>query len=318
MTNRPLHVRALRVSITRACDMRCFYCRTGHEKSGHDALSLPFVARLCEALRRRFGLQLVRLTGGEPLCRPDVVEWVRRLSTLGPEVAMTTNGQRMAHVAAALHDAGLVRVNFSLDTLDEKTFERMSGGRLADTILGIEAALKAGLSPVKCNTVVMRGWNEDELADLAAWCLERGIEPRFLELMNVGVAHRHHARWFVSAEEILRRLSESYELRPLGRSPGCTAARYVAAKGGRPMGTLGIIAPESEPFCEDCARLRLSADGQLFGCFMQDRGIDLAECLSLEGAADEKLLDRLILKALSCKAGIRSLRRRRAVVEIGG
>jgi len=298
--------------------MHCVYCRPGGEgpaEAHEEGLPPGLVVALCELLRDWFGLRLVRITGGEPLLRPDIVEWVGALSTLGVETAMTTNGQLLAPLAAALREAGLGRVNVSLDTLDEERFARMCGGRLQETLRGIEVARAAGLAPLKTNTVVLRGWNEDGLCDIARYGFERGLEPRFLEVMEIGAARSRHDAWFVSAEEMMDRLSEHYELVPLGRQQGRTARRFEARRGRRVLGVLGIISPESCPFCDDCGRLRLSADGHLFGCFMQDQGVP---CLGVPGTRAGELLEQCVLEALRQKVGIRARHREGAVVEIGG
>jgi len=251
----------------------------------------------------------VRLTGGEPLLRPDILECVRAAASCGAEVALTTNAQRLAPLAAALRRAGLGRVNVSLDAL---------GGELRRTLDGIDAALAAGLAPVRANMVVLRGLNEGQVLPLAAYSFERGVEPRFLELMALGAARRHHRGWFVPAGEVLGILATRYELRPLGREPGRTAARYEARLGGRTVGTLGIIAPESAPFCSDCRRLRLSADGRLLGCLMQDRGPDLRPHLDGPAGPAPEALAGLVRRALAAKCGIAARRRRGTMASIGG
>jgi cyclic pyranopterin phosphate synthase len=275
-------------------------------------------AAVCDVMREEFGLSCIRVTGGEPLVNPDVVEWVRALARVGVRVAMSTNGQRMPALAGALREAGLGRVNFSLDALDAQVFRRMNGGDVGDTLAGIEAARAVGLAPIRTNTVVLRGWNEEEVLPAAEYALERGIEPRFLELMNIGAARRHHAEWFVSADKILARVGRGYELRPAGREAGRTAGRWEAWRGGRRIGTIGIISPESEPFCADCRRLRLSADGQLVGCLMHDRGVDIRPCFDDGGRLDRGRLSECVREAVAAKRGIRAERRRSSVVRIGG
>jgi len=276
------------------------------------------VVALCELLRDEFGLSRVRLTGGEPLLRSDVVEWVHALAGRRMEVTLTTNGQRMAPVARRLKEAGLGRVNVSLDTLDEGLFRRMCGGELRHTLAGIEAALNAGLTPVKTNTVVLRGWNEEHVLPIARYAFERGIEPRFLEVMNIGAARRHFASWHVSARQILDILHRCYELHPLGRTEGETARRYEAWRNGRLVGSLGLIAPESTPFCSDCGRLRLSCDGVLFACLMDERGTDLMPCLDRLQGPDGGRLAALVRRALAQKTGPQERRRKSSMAGIGG
>jgi cyclic pyranopterin phosphate synthase len=315
-------VDTLRVSVTQRCNMSCIYCRDGAEGCAARGapLSLGTVLSLCNLLRHRFGLRRVRITGGEPLLRPDILDWVRGMAELGVEVVITTNGQLLRPLAGPLKEAGLSRVNVSLDTLDEEKFRLMCGGELKATLGGIEAALASGLSPVKTNTVVLRGWNDRELPALARYCLERGVEARFLEVMSIGMARAHHPDWFVSAREILQTLQAEMRLRPLGRRQGQTARRFAvqgdAVQEHGMAGVIGVISPESAPFCGDCRRLRLSSDGRLFGCLMDDEGVAMPR---LRGnARDAAALEDCINTALSRKMGIRGRRRHRSVVEIGG
>lgn len=337
-------VDTLRLSLTGRCDLHCRYCRPRRAAAGGGGsaaegttgrpspLSVAETVTVVRLLREHFGLQKVRLTGGEPLGSPRAVEVVEALSGLGVEVAMTTNGQRLAGLAARLRGAGLGRVNVSLDSLNPERFRRLTGGgSLARTLLGLEEARRVGLRPVKTNTVVLRGTNEDELTAIAGYGLERGFEPRFLELMAVGAARRLHRRWFVSAEDILSRLSSHFSLEPLeydGRSP---ARMFAVSSGGRVLGRLGIIAPETMPFCRGCGRLRLTAEGELVGCLMQERGVDLRPWLRggrggagrpspAEDPHPERLplFKSLVEKALGQKPGIRRRRRSALLAEIGG
>jgi len=358
-------VETLRVSLTTQCDLHCSYCRPrpglseigfstrgavgslphddgGWEPVGESScgslLSVAEVVTVVRLFQEQFGLRKVRLTGGEPLLRPRVVEVVRELSRLGVEVAMTTNGQRLAALAGPLREAGLTRVNVSLDTLDPARFRRLAGGgRLLATLRGLKEARRVGLAPVKTNTVVLRGVNEGEVVRIATYALERGFEPRFLELMSVGAGRRLHPACFVSGGEILDRLSSCFQLAPLDYSGRTPARRFTVRQGGRLLGRLGVIAPETRPFCHGCRRLRLTARGELLGCLMQERGIPLAPWLrgtawgwSMEGSSSSGPATRrrgrgragvfvnLVRAALARKPGIRRLRRRTELAAIGG
>ncbi|MFP4028327.1 MAG: GTP 3',8-cyclase MoaA [Candidatus Brocadiia bacterium] len=309
-------ISTLRVSITRACNMHCLYCRekgnNGAETSNR--LGAGGIRAFAEFLQKEFGLKCIRLTGGEPLVRNDIVEWVEALALPGIDLALSTNGQRLGNLANELRQEGLKRVNISLDALDPDLFQQMSGGNLRATFDGIEAARKAGLIPLKTNTVVLRGLNEDQILPIAEYAFERDIEPRFLELMDIGHARLHHVEWFVTAKEILKTLRSRYSLSEIGREAGRTARRYTTPENN----TLGIIAPETRPFCADCTRLRLSAHGFLFGCFMQDTGTDITKCFRSTGILDPDQARQCVRRAFRCKRGIEVQRRHRAVAEIGG
>ncbi len=340
------HVDALRLSLTTQCDLHCRYCRPprtcgrppADETVPKSLLSVAEMVTVVRLLQEHSDLRKVRLTGGEPLLRPEVVEVVRALSALGVEVAITTNGQRLAGLAARLGEAGLSRVNVSLDTLDPERFRQlMGGGSLVKTLLGLEEARRAGLVPIKTNTVVLRGVNEEELTQIATYAFERGFEPRFLELMAVGAARLRHPGWFVPAEEILTRLSSCFSFEPLDYDGRAPARMFLASRGRRPLGRLGIIAPETMPFCQGCSRLRLTAEGELVGCLMQERGIDLRPWLRLSagegpsghwsrgslqrcGSQEDPLalFKSLVEKALTRKPGIHRRRRSALLAAIGG
>jgi cyclic pyranopterin phosphate synthase len=251
------------------------------------------------------GISKVRLTGGEPLVRLGIVELVRKIARVEgiDDLAMTTNGVLLSSYAKDLAEAGLRRVNISLDTLDSNRFRHITRrGDLADVLAGIEAARQAGLHPIKINTVVIRGLNDDEVVDLAAKTLEANWwNIRFIELMPVGNGELMSEAWeakTVTAQEIRRRIEAA--LGPLQAAKmrvGSGPARYYRLPEGK--GTIGFITPISEHFCYRCNRLRLTADGQLRPCLLSDREIDLRT--PLREGADAEEIKTLIVQGINCK-----------------
>jgi cyclic pyranopterin phosphate synthase len=265
-------------------------------------LSFEEIVGFVRALRRRLCVSKVRITGGEPLVRAGVVELVRMLAAEGlDDLALTTNGQLLAEAAGDLRRAGLRRVNVSLDSLDAATFLRLTrGGELGRTVEGIEAALDAGLLPVKVNTVVLRGWNDQEPAALARFALGRGCPIRFLELMPIGLAGPLFEGLFVPEAEVGERLAQSFRLEPLGRRRGETSRDFRAADAQGISGVIGFISPCTHPFCGDCNRLRLTSTGGLMGCLARAEAVDVRPLL--QGGGDEAA-DRLAALATSLVAG---------------
>lgn len=221
------------------------------------------------------GITEVRLTGGEPLLRPDIVDIVRRISSLenAPDLSMTTNGVALSKVAQQLADAGLQRINVSLDTLDWERFKRLTfRDRYEDVIEGIDAARKAGLAPIKINTVLIRGINDDEALPLLNWALSENLELRFIEQMPLDAGDQWTRNNLITAEEIFNSLSQDYVLTPeSGR--GSSPAEQFLVNGG-PQ-TVGIIGSVTRPFCAMCDRLRLTSDGQLRSCLFSNSETDL-------------------------------------------
>jgi cyclic pyranopterin phosphate synthase len=318
----------LRVSVTDRCNLRCVYCMPpeGVPWRPHaDILryeEIEIVVRAAAGL----GVSKVRLTGGEPLVRPGVVELVRMLARVPgvDDLAMTTNGTLLARYAAELAAAGLQRVNVSLDTLRPQRFVRITRcGRLEDVLAGIEAARDAGLTPIKINVVVVRGLNDDEVVDLARQTVEAGWNVRFIELMPVGNGGLIDENWrarVVTAAEIRREIEAALgPLEPARMSAGGGPARYYRLPGA--SGTLGFITPISEHFCTRCNRLRLTADGRLRPCLLSEREIDLRT--PLRRGADAAQIKALILHAIECKPPEHRLGEwqrpgGRAMSEIGG
>jgi cyclic pyranopterin phosphate synthase len=290
------HLRDLRVSVTDRCNFRCRYCMP-REVFGpefaflprREILSYEEIARLAR-LCHRLGLRKVRLTGGEPLLRRDLPVLVEMLAALPDvELALTTNGSLLPRRAAELAAAGLDRVTVSLDSLDEAVFRRMNDADfpVSRVLEGIDAALAAGLAPVKVNAVVHRGVNDHTLVDLARHFRGTGVVVRFIEYMDVGTTNGWRMDDVVPAAEIVARLDRELPLEPLpARYPGEVARRYRYADGS---GEVGVIASVTQPFCGACTRARLSAEGKLYTCLFATAGTDLRAALR-GGATDEELL----------------------------
>ncbi|MGY4706627.1 GTP 3',8-cyclase MoaA [Candidatus Bipolaricaulota sp. J31] len=273
----------LRISVGDRCDLRCIYCRAGTQALAPKGEVLSF-EEIVDVVRvaTEFGVRRVRLTGGEPLLRRDIVRLVGLLRERCDleDLSLTTNGTRLARLARELARAGLGRVNVSLDSLKPGRYRAITrGGDLETVLSGIELAAEAGLAPVKINTVVMREVNDDEIPDLARFALERGFVLRFIELMPVGEAVRDGfwRRAFVGAEEIRARLVRDFSLVPADGAAGSGPARYFRAEGL--PGAVGFIPAISRPFCADCNRLRVTATGELRPCLAFDVGIPLREPL---------------------------------------
>jgi cyclic pyranopterin phosphate synthase len=280
----------LRISVTDRCNFRCGYCMPrssfgpGHRfKDRSELLTFDELTRLT-SLFLPLGVRKLRITGGEPLLRKNVEHLIERLHGLRtlngspPEIALTTNGSILARKATALKAAGLNRVTVSLDALDDHTFRKMSDAdcSVADVLKGIEAAQRAGLGPIKVNMVVRRGVNADQVLPMVEHFRHTGVELRFIEYMDVGTTNRWQSAEVVTASSILASITQRHALVPLERSAGDTAKRYAHQDGS---GHIGFIASVSEPFCGDCTRLRLSADGQLHTCLFSTAGYDVRQRL---------------------------------------
>lgn len=264
----------LRISVTTACDLACTYCRKagdGPSPCSDKNLAPEEFERLAKAFVAS-GIRSIRVTGGEPTLRPDLLEIVRRLSGLGVPVGVTTNGVRLAELAQRLREAGATGVNVSLDSLDPETFRRITGsGSLERVLTGIRAARMAGLE-TKLNVVVLRGINDHEIHAFHDLSASADVEVRFLELMRIGTARELFDERFVPAAEIIARLSQRTRLKEVPVTPDATAFRRDSLLGAR----LGFIAGESQPFCGSCSRIRLSSTGALRPCLFDPREIPLA------------------------------------------
>jgi GTP 3',8-cyclase len=299
----------LRLSLTDKCDLRCTYCMPAEGLPWlpkPDLLTDGELVRLAGIAVGRLGIRQIRLTGGEPLVRPNLVGpggLVSRLAALDPrpELSLTTNAVSLARLAEPLKAAGLDRVNVSLDTLDPEVFRTLTRrDRHARVLAGIAAAAAAGLTPVKINTVLMRGTNDHEAADLLRWCLERGYELRFIEQMPLDAQHGWDRARMVGAAEILDRLGREFALSPEGSAARGSAPAETWLVDGGPA-RVGVIASVTRPFCADCDRVRLTADGQVRTCLFAREESDLRALLR-GGAGDEEIAGAWRVAMLGKKA----------------
>ena len=285
----------LRVSLTDRCNLRCSYCMPAEGLDwlpGDDVLSDDEVVRLVRVGVEQLGIREVRFTGGEPLVRRGIVDIVRQVHAIDPDVemSMTTNALGLSRVAGALAEAGLHRVNVSLDSVRRSTFHEITRrDRLDDVIDGLAAAGAAGLGPVKVNAVLLRGVNDDQAAELLRWCLDRGYELRFIEQMPLDAQHGWTRAGMITADEIFERLEREFVLSPAEEPRGSAPAEKFLVDGG--PATVGVIASVTRPFCGDCDRVRLTADGQVRNCLFARQESDLRGALRA-GASDEELAER--------------------------
>lgn len=286
----------LRVSVTDRCNFRCRYCMPReHFGAGHhflpqaEILSFEEITRVVVALMP-LGLKKVRLTGGEPLLRQNLPELVAQLARLpGLDIALTTNGSLLAKQAYALREAGLGRITVSLDSIAPEVFARMTDSEtpVAEVLAGIEAARSAGFGPLKINAVVRRGFNDHTLVELARHFKDTGDTVRFIEYMDVGLTNGWRTDQVVSGADIVAKISAEMPLEPaLAHYRGEVAKRYRYTDGS---GEIGVITSVTAPFCGDCTRLRLSADGKIYGCLFARFGTDLRAALR-ESADDAELV----------------------------
>ncbi|MBB2922824.1 GTP 3',8-cyclase MoaA [Cellulomonas cellasea] len=285
--------RDLRISLTDRCSLRCTYCMPAEGVPWLPGSTLLTTAELVRiaSVAVAHGVTEIRLTGGEPLLRPDVVDVVAAMAALdgpegSPEISLTTNALRLPALAAPLADAGLARVNISIDTLQRERFRDLTRrDRLTDTLAGIAAADAAGFRPIKLNAVAMRGVNDDELVDLVRYAVDRGYEMRFIEQMPLDAGHTWARRTMVTGTEILERLAEAFTLTEIPGRGSAPAERWLVDGG---PSTVGVIRSVSAPFCGACDRVRLTADGQLRSCLFARTETDLRTILR-EGGTDEEL-----------------------------
>jgi cyclic pyranopterin phosphate synthase len=314
--------RDLRISVTDRCNFRCTYCMPAEGMKWlprDEVLTFEEIERIARVCAERFGVDSMRLTGGEPTVRAHLPVLVDKLATLGVDLALTTNGATLRSVAGDLVAAGLRRVNISLDTLRRDRFVTLTRRDELDNVLdGIEAAKEAGLDPVKVNVVVMRGVNDDEVVDLATFGRERGVTVRFIEWMPLDADGRWESDAVVSQEEILAAIDPIYPVDPIQR--GHEPAERFAYRDG--AGEVGVIPSVTRPFCGSCDRIRLTADGQLRSCLFAVDEVDL-RALVRDGASD----DELAAAVQRCVAGkwaghmigqVQFVRPRRSMSQIGG
>lgn len=282
--------RDMRVSLTDRCNLRCTYCMP-HDFAAwlpsKDLLSTDELIEIIEVAVSQ-GIDEIRLTGGEPMLRPDIVEIVARISSIknAPKLSMTTNGLVLAKLAKPLFDAGLRRINISLDTLDREVFKKMTHrDRIDDVFAGIAAAKEAGLLPVKINTVLLRGVNDGEAVSLLKWALAEDLNLRFIEQMPLDAGGIWNREQLITADEIFAQLSEHFELTPV-EYRGSAPAEEFLINGG--PATVGIIGSVSRPFCGACDRIRITSDGQLRSCLFSMTETDLRSILRSDLSQSEK------------------------------
>ena len=284
----------VRLSVTDKCNLRCFYCiPEGHRDFEQPEHWLTFdeIERVIRAFAE-LGVARIRLTGGEPLVRKNLPELAHKLAALPgvDDLSLSTNAVLLDRHAQALRDAGVSRINVSLDTLKPERFKQITGGELQPVLDGLKAASEAGLSPVKINMVAMRGINDDEFEDMVEFCLQHNFTLRMIETMPVGSTGLNASDHYLDLQTVKQRLAERYELIP-GVMPGGGPARYVQVKGTDLR--IGFITPISQHFCETCNRVRLSVDGTLYMCLGQDNKMELRPLLR-DGVSDEELRQALI------------------------
>jgi cyclic pyranopterin phosphate synthase len=300
------NINYLRISITDRCNLRCSYCmpKEGVSVVGHeDVLKYEEILRIVK-VAVNLGISKVRITGGEPLVRRGVVDFIASLAEISGlnDISLTTNGILLAPFAVPLFSAGIKRINISLDSLNEAKYARITrGGELNAVLRGIEAVYQAGFYPIKINAVVIKGVNDDEIIDFARLTLHKPFQIRFIELMPMGQAGLGSEDQYISNDVILERIKSVYRLEPGGSGKNNTdgPARMYKLEGG--LGEIGFISPISHLFCESCNRLRLTADGRLRACLLQDKDVDLRDALR-NGCQDEEL-QRLMSAVIAAKPG---------------
>jgi cyclic pyranopterin phosphate synthase len=294
--HRPIH--DLRISVMDRCNFRCPYCmprETFHESyrflKSSERLDFAELLQLARVFVRA-GVKKIRITGGEPLLRPNLADFIGDLTSIAgiEDIALTTNGVLLAKYASELKAAGLDRITVSLDTLDPDVFATLSGGfaGVAEVLEGIEHARRAGLAPIKINTVVQRGINDHTLLDLLAHFRGTGVIVRFIEYMDVGTRNHWNPQLVVPSKELAARIHARWPIAPRDRLyQGEVAERYVYEDGG---GEVGFISSVSQPFCGDCSRARISSDGSFYTCLFATQGTDLRQAIRA-GASDEDLFE---------------------------
>ena len=321
-------VRDLRISVTDRCNFRCTYCMPAEGMTWlprAEVLTFEEIERLARLCVERFGFGGIRLTGGEPTIRAHITTLVSKLAALGVDLAMTTNGATLRSLAHDLREAGLQRINISLDTLDRAKFERMTRRDELDNVLaGISAAKDAGFAPVKINAVIERGTNDDEIIDLARFGRDEGVEVRFIEFMPLDASGHWLNDKVVGQDEIVAILSAEFPIEQVPARGAAPADRWRYLDGGGSGGgaTVGIIPTVTKPFCGDCDRVRLTADGQFRTCLFATDEFDLRDALR-DGESDDQIAAR-IQRAVGTKwAGhqinqVNFIRPVRSMSQIGG
>lgn len=307
----------LRISVTPQCNLRCIYCTSMNSKniSNSGILSNQEIVRVSK-VGVSLGIKKIRLTGGEPLLRKDVVELVREIVSIREleDISLTTNGTLLKKFAEPLKEAGLKRINISLDTLDEKKFEKITNGMsFKDVMEGIEKAKEVGFEPIKINVVVMKDLNDDEIEKFVNWGIEENLTIRFIEYMPIS-GKENFSNIYVPMDEIIEKISHLIERESFKISSTGESSQYISIKNGN---RIGVIASISHGFCEHCNRLRLTWDGFLRSCLTQDTEINVKD--ALRGAKDSEI-EELFKKAVLLKPekGSFSVKLRRDMSQIGG
>ncbi len=331
-------VHDLRISVTDRCNFRCTYCMPQEDVRWlprAEILTFEEIERVARVFVERFGITSVRVTGGEPTVRAHLPELVARLARLPVELSMTTNGATLDHLALPLKNAGLHRVTVSCDSLRPDRFASITGRDMLPQVLaGLDAALNAGLAPVKVNSVLVRGVNDDEVVDLAAFGRERGVEVRFIEFMPLDGDGQWSLDRVVPAQEIIERVDAVFPVAPVvpeasngdranghlrpSRGPE-PADRYRYLDGG---GHVGVVASVTRPFCSNCDRVRLTAEGSLRSCLFAVRERDLRAVLR-GGGSDDDLAGAIVAEVATKWAGhaigkVNFVRPARSMSQIGG
>ncbi len=283
----------LRISVTDRCDFRCFYCIP----KGYKGFSQPESWLTLDELERlvrlfsELGVSKMRITGGEPLIRPDLPDMIRRFGALPmlEDLSLSTNASRLAEYAAVLKESGVGRINVSLDSLDHATFHKITQGDLDKVIEGLMAAKAAGLHPIKINMVVMKGLNDHEITDMVDFCIKHDFTLRFIETMPVGATGKTATDYFLDLQEVRDDLGKRFDLEP-AKMKGAGPADYVRVRGTNLR--IGFITPMSQHFCDTCNRVRLSVEGTLYLCLGQHDTVELRPLLR-SGANDEKIKQAL-------------------------
>ena len=315
-------VRDLRISVTDRCNFRCQYCMPAEGMQWlprKDILSFEEIERFARICVSRFGFNGIRLTGGEPLVRARLPELVERLAGLGVDLALTTNGAALRLHAVALVAAGLKRINISLDSLQRERFTELTRRDELDRVLdGVDAALEAGLQPIRINVVMMRGINDDEIVDFANYGREKDVTVRFIEFMPLDAGDVWTDRLVVPADEIIKTIGEAFPIEPVerGNEP---AERWRYSDGN---GEVGVIASVTKPFCGNCDRVRLTAEGQFRTCLFAVDEFDMRSLLRSE-ANDEAIADAISAAVGTKWAGhsigqVNFIRPKRTMSQIGG
>ncbi len=288
-----------RVSITDRCNYRCIYCKPEEQFEFIPHEEILRYEEIVEIIEEavNLGVTKVRITGGEPLARKGVVDFIKKLRKIKKleDISLTTNGFFLSEYAEKLKDAGLNRVNISLDSLQEEKYKRITrGGSLEKALKGIDSALKAGLLPIKINTVLIRGINDDEVEDFVRLTLGRPLNIRFIEFMLSGEELKDNYRdKFISVLEIKESLAEKYSFRPIDTNSGNGPAKYYQIKGGQ--GAIGFITALSQHFCKTCNRIRLTSEGKLRPCLFSNMEVDIKQAIR-NVKTDDKIIRGKIIR----------------------